>query len=139
MRQMRKRISTQKADKVFLDRVSAVGATHFGIVAVDVAKARSKWLLTTFLGKVLVEATEVRHDRGALSAAIRAVHNARRKHSLKDLVIAVERTGRYHHHFMEAFRSADFDVRVVHPFTTRRLPEEWLPSLRPSIAFFSSS
>ncbi len=46
---MGKRNPAQNADKVFVDRVSAVGASHFGIVAVDVAKARSKWMLTTFL------------------------------------------------------------------------------------------
>ena len=132
---MGKRIPAQKADQLFLDRVSAVGASHFGIVAVDVAKSRSKWMLTNFLGKVLVEATEVRHDRAALSEAITAVRNAQRKHSLKALVVAVERTGRYHRRFMEAFRSADFDVRVVHPFATQRLRQPAAPGNKTDARF----
>ena len=39
------------------ERVQAVGPEHFGIVAVDCAKRRSKWMLCNFYGKVLVEPT----------------------------------------------------------------------------------
>jgi hypothetical protein len=41
------------------ERVQAVGPEHFGIVAVDWAKRRSKWLLCNFYGKVIVEPTTV--------------------------------------------------------------------------------
>ena len=36
------------------DRVKAVGPEHFGVVAVDCAKRRSKWMLCDFYGKVLI-------------------------------------------------------------------------------------
>ncbi len=40
------------------ERVQAVGPEHFGIVAVDCAKRRSKWMLCNFYGKVLIEPTK---------------------------------------------------------------------------------
>ena len=40
------------------ERVQAVGPEHFGIVAVDCAKRRSKWMLCNFYGKVIIEPTE---------------------------------------------------------------------------------
>ena len=50
------------------ERVQAVGPEHFGIVAVDCAKRRSKWMLCNFYGKVLVEPTSVEHTTGGLRA-----------------------------------------------------------------------
>ena len=38
-------------------RVQKVGPEHFGIVAVDCAKARSKWMLADFYGRILVPPT----------------------------------------------------------------------------------
>ena len=46
-------------------RVQAVGPEHFGIVSVDCAKARSKWMLADFYGRVLVPPTVVEHTRRA--------------------------------------------------------------------------
>jgi len=42
-------------------RVQAVGPEHFGIVAIDPAKARSSWLLADFYGRVLIPLTPVEH------------------------------------------------------------------------------
>jgi len=50
-------------------RVQAVGPEHFGIVAVDCAKARSKWMLCDFYGRLLVPPTTVEHQRTALQVA----------------------------------------------------------------------
>ena len=50
------------------ERVQAVGPEHFGIVAVNCAKRRSKWMLCNFYGKVLVEPTSVEHTAGGLRA-----------------------------------------------------------------------
>ena len=43
----------QKPRGVIHPRVQKVGPEHFGIVAVDCAKARSKWMLADFYGNVL--------------------------------------------------------------------------------------
>ena len=48
------------------DRVQGVGPEHFGIVSVDCAKRRSKWMLCNFYGKVIVEPMQVEHTSGGL-------------------------------------------------------------------------
>jgi len=101
-------------------RVQAVGPEHFGLVSVDCAKARSKWMLADFYGRVLVPPTVVDHTRADFEAALRALRDAIGRHALKDLVVAVERTGRYHHPVRDAFAGAGFEVRIVHPFATKQ-------------------
>src|SRR5271165_4977020 len=44
-------------------RVQKVGPEHFGIVAVDCAKARSKWMLADFYGRILIPPTVVEHNK----------------------------------------------------------------------------
>jgi transposase len=114
----------QKPRGVIHPRVQKVGAEHFGIVAVDCAKARSKWMLADFWGNVLVEPTEVEHTRAGFDAAVTALRAAVTKREIRDLLVAVERTGRYHHPVQRAFAAGGFEVRTVHPFTTKqfRLP-----------------
>src|SRR5512144_3338162 len=105
-------------------RVEKVGPQHFGIVSVDCAKARSKWMLADFFGKVLIEPVEVAHTQAGFRAAIERFRQAVHDHRLDDLVVAVERTGRYHQPVKRAFAEAGFEVRTVHPFATKqfRLP-----------------
>src|SRR5437762_1158623 len=78
-------------------RVQKVGPEHFGIVAVDCAKARSEWMPADFYGRVLIPPTTVAHNRPAFDAALDQLRQAVRDHDLKDLLVAIERTGRYHH------------------------------------------
>ncbi len=42
-------------------RVEQVGPQHFGVVRVDCAKARSKWMLADFFGNVLIQPIVVSH------------------------------------------------------------------------------
>ncbi len=101
-------------------RVQKVGPQHFGIVAVDCAKARSKWMLADFYGNVLVPPTEVEHDRPTIRAAIDRIRQTCNSNQILDLIVAVERTGRYHQVIRDAFRKAGFDTRIVHPFATKQ-------------------
>ena len=105
---------------VFHPRVQKVGPEHFALVSVDCAKARSKWMLADFYGKVLVPPTIVEHDRFGLSAAVAQVQQALQKHGIRDRLVAVERTGRYHRPVQRAFAAAGFEVRIVHPFATKQ-------------------
>jgi transposase len=100
------------------ERVQAVGPEHFGIVAVDCAKRRSKWMLCNFYGKVLVEPTGVEHTTGGLRAMTQSVAEACQAEGLTDTIVAVEMTGIYHKPAQRAFRKAGFDTRVVHPFAS---------------------
>lgn len=101
-------------------RVQAVGPEHFGIVSIDCAKARSKWMLADFYGRVLVPPTILEHNQAGFQAALQALRDAIAQHGLKDLIVAVERTGRYHRPVQQAFAKAGFEVRIVHPFATKQ-------------------
>src|SRR3954462_319749 len=105
----------QKPRGVVHPRVQAVGPEHFGIVAVDCAKARSKWMLADFYGRVLVPPTVVEPRQDALDVALRRLRHALDTHRIHDLIVAVERTGRYHHPALHAFAAAGHETRIVHP------------------------
>jgi transposase len=104
---------------IIQDRVQKVGPQRFGIVAVDCAKARSKWMLCDFYGKLLVPPTEVEHARAQMQLAIVQFREAYEKHGLKDAIVAVEMTGTYHRPIQRAFRDAGCETRLVHPFASK--------------------
>jgi transposase len=101
-------------------RVQAVGPEHFGIVAIDVAKLRSKFLLCDFFGEVLIEPTYFDHNQPAFQAAIDGIRAAMERHHLLDLTVAIERTGTYHRPVQHAFAKANFETRLVHPFAAKQ-------------------
>jgi transposase len=100
------------------ERVQAAGPEHFGIVAVDCAKRRSKWMLCDFYGKVIIEPTSVEHTAGELRVMTQRVSEACKTQRLTDSIVAVEMTGIYHKPVYRAFRKAKFDTRIVHPFAS---------------------
>jgi transposase len=110
----------QKPRGVIHPRVQKVGPEHFGIVSVDCAKARSKWMLCDFYGNVLLPPTIVEHNRVALTATTTQLRQEMARHDLHDAIVAIERTGRYHHPTQRAFAAAGFEVRIVHPFATKQ-------------------
>ena len=129
----RNRSRSQKFKKAVLGRplgviqarVQAVGPEKFGVVAIDCAKARSKWMLVDFYGNVLCPPADVEHNRSAFQLAVLTLRQAVEKHDLKDVIVAVEMTGTYHKPPMRAFRKAGFETRLVHPFASSyyRQPE----------------
>jgi len=123
----RKRSSTRrpaptlgKPRGVLHPRVQQVGPEHFGIVCFDCAKARSKFLLADFYGRVLIPPTTVAHLRPDLDAAVAQVRQAFADHQLRDGLVAIERTGRYHRIVQRAFAAAGFETRILHPFVTKQ-------------------
>jgi transposase len=103
---------------VIQPRVQAVGPERFGIVAVDCAKVRSKWMLCDFYGRVLIPPTIVEHGRAQLQLATVQLREACERYGLKDHLVAVEMTGTYHRPVQRAFRQAGSETRLVHPFAT---------------------
>lgn len=101
------------------ERVQAVGPEHFGIVSVDCAKCRSKWMLCNFYGKVLIEPAQVEHTSGGLWAMTQRAAEACQSERLTDSIVAIEMTGIYHKPVQRAFRKAGFDTRIVHPFASK--------------------
>ncbi len=112
--------SVGKPRGVLHPRVQLVGPEHFGIVCFDCAKARSKFLLADFYGRVLIPPTTVGHNRPDLDAAVAQVRHAFASHQLQDGLVAIERTGRYHRLVQRTFAAAGFETRILHPFVTKQ-------------------
>jgi transposase len=111
----------QKPSGVLHPRVQKVGPEHFGLICVDCAKARSKWMLCDFYGKVFLPPREVEHNRVELQFAIAEIEDACLRHDVRDRVAVIERTGRYHLVVRRAFAAAGFETRIIHPYTTKQL------------------
>lgn len=109
----------QNATGQLSSRVEQVGPEHFGIVAIDCAKARSRYLLSDFYGRALVPPTTLPHTRGDFQAAIQCLRQSMQRHQLKDVVVSIERTGEYHQPVVRAFKEANFETRLVHPLTSK--------------------
>lgn len=110
---------------VIQPRVQQAGPERFGIVSVDCAKDRSKWMLSDFYGRVLVPPTSVEHRRNELQMSVHTLRKAITQHSLQDCIVCVEMTGTYHQIVWRTFREAGFETRIVHPFASShyRQPE----------------
>src|SRR3990172_8115144 len=112
------------------ERVQGVGPEHFGIVSVDCAKRRSKWMLCNFYGKVIIEPTNVEHTAGELRVMTQQVTEACQSEGLTDTIVAVEMTGIYHKPVYRAFRKAGFDTRIVHPFASNHYRQPLHPDAK---------
>lgn len=112
--------STGKPRGVLHPRVQQVGPEHFGILCFDCAKARSKLMLADFYGRILIPPTTVAHNRPDLEAAVAQVRQAFADHKLRDGIVAIERTGRYHRLVQRTFAAAGFETRILHPFVTKQ-------------------
>jgi transposase len=125
-RRSRRPTSVAKPSGSIHPRVQKAGPEHFGIVAVDCAKARSKWMLTDFYGKILIPPTAVEHTRPGLDNFVARIRRGLADHELHDLIVAIERTGHYHRPVQHAVTAAGFEARIVHPLTAQqyRLPAD---------------
>jgi len=112
------------------ERVQAAGPERFGIISVDCAKRRSKWMLCNFYGKVIVEPATVEHTNGALRLMTQWAADACRTEGLTDTIVAVEMTGIYHKPVQRAFRKAGFDTRLVHPFASKHYRQPLHPDAK---------
>ena len=110
--------------------IQAVGPEHFGVIAVDCAKRRSKWMLCNFYGKILVEPTTVEHTHGALQVMTQWVTEVCQAEELVDTIVAVEMTGIYHKPVYRDFRKAGFDTRIVHPFASHHYRRPLHPNVK---------
>jgi transposase len=112
--------SIHKPCGVISPRVQKVRPERFGIVSVDCAKARSKWMLTDFFGRVLVPPTEVEHTRPCFTSMIKSLCAALEQAGIRDQIVVIERTGRYHRPIQRAFTKEGFEVRIIHPLSTKQ-------------------
>ncbi|MCO8123927.1 transposase [Stieleria sp. TO1_6] len=116
-----------KPNGIIQERVENAGPTHFGVISVDCAKRRSKWMLCDFFGRVIIEPADVEHHRGTLDAMVQQVDSACQAEGLVDSIVAVEMTGVYHKPVQRAFREAGYDTRIIHPFASSHYRETLHP------------
>lgn len=112
--------SVGKPRGVLHPRVQQVGPEHFGIVCFDCAKARSKFLVADFYGRILIPPTTIAHNRPDLEAAVAQIRQCFDAQQLRDGLVAIERTGRYHRLVQRTFAAAGFETRILHPFATKQ-------------------
>lgn len=120
----------QKPTGQVTQRVQAVGPQHFGVLCIDVAKLRSKWMLADFYGTVRCPPQVVPHTRGHLQAMLDQVRQAAAQHRLRDLIVAIERTGEYHRLVQRACRQAGYDTRLVHPLISKQFRQVADPGIK---------
>ncbi len=113
-------VHRQRPSKALEERVRRAGPDRFGILAVDSAKRRFAVLLTDFYGRVLMDVLEVDNTGPALAALVTEVEAQCATHGLKDLVVAIEQTGRYHVPIRQVL-AKHWDVEMVHPLATKQL------------------
>ena len=87
-RRRARRGNVHKANGVLHPRVQKAKPERFGIVCVDVGKAKSDWILCDFYGKILVQPTEVFHNRCGFGLAIAQLREAISGNSIRDHVVA---------------------------------------------------
>lgn len=115
----RRILQLQKPRGELSPRVQAVGPDHFAIVSVDGAKRRSRFMLADFYGRILIPPTTLPHTDGDFQAAIQRIRQAVAQHDLRDLIVAIERTGTYHQPVRRTFASAGWETRLVHPLASQ--------------------
>lgn len=112
-------VAGQKPRGCFQHRVKKVGPQYFAIVAVDCGKCSATARVADFYGTVLLEPFDFPISRPGLDAACRVIGETFKKHGIRDGLIALESTGRYHRPIKQAFRELQWDCREVHPYTSK--------------------
>src|SRR5262249_26832034 len=125
-RRHRRPASVAKPSGSIHPRVQQAGPEHFGIVAVDCAKARSQWMLTDSYGNILIGPTPVEHTRAGLGDFVDRIRRATTDQDLRDLIVAIERTGNYHTPVKPAARAPGLGARIAPPRASKqsRLPAD---------------
>ncbi len=120
-----------KPTGIIQQRVQEATPQRFGIVSVDCAKRRSKWLLCDYFGRVIIEPTKVEHNAGCLAAMTQQVQDACEAEGIIDCIAAIEMTGIYHKPVVAAFQKAGVETRIVHPFASSHYRKPLLSPFSP--------
>ena len=113
-------LSYRRISKALEPRLRNVGPEKFGILGVDSSKKHFAVLLTDFYGTELTGKLEFDNSAAGLSSLVETVQRLMAEHGLEDLVVAIERTGRYHVPVRDALRK-HWTVVIVHPYVTKKL------------------
>ena len=88
----RKRHSLQKPNGVISRRVQKVGGERFGIVCIDPAKRRSKWMMADYFGNLLIEPQTLEYQGAFFMLAVELVRQTQQQHDIQDVIVVVDRS-----------------------------------------------
>lgn len=120
----------KKIDDSLRLRVRKIGGDKFGVMVVDSSKKNVEVWLTDFYGVPLWdESRTIPITRGNLNELVNVVRGSCREYGLKDLVVGIEQTGRYH---LPVKRELErlWDVKMIHPFVTKQLRQPASPGVK---------
>lgn len=120
----------KRIDNGLRQRVRKIGGDKFGVLVVDSSKKNVELWMTDFYGEPLWEESRTFPiTDGHLSEMIHVVRGTCREHGLKDLVVGIEQTGRYHRPIQRAL-AQHWEVKVIHPFVTKQLRQPASPGVK---------
>ena len=120
----------KRIDNGLRQRVRKIGGDKFGVLVVDSSKKNAELWLTDFYGEPLWEESRTFPiTDGQLNEMINVVGGTCREHGLKDLVVGIEQTGRYHRPIQRALEQR-WEVKRIHPFVTKQLRQPASPGVK---------
>lgn len=120
----------KRIDNGLRQRVRKIGGDKFGVLVVDSSKKNAEFWLTDFYGEPLWEESRTFPiTDGHLNEMINVVGGTCREHGLKDLVVGIEQTGRYHRPIQRALGQR-WEVKAIHPFVTKQLRQPASPGVK---------
>ncbi len=120
----------KKIDDSLRQRVRKIGGDKFGVLVVDSSKKNGEYWFTDFYGEPMWdESRTFPITRGHLDQMMNVVCGTCREHGLKDLVVGIEQTGRYHRPIKRALEKR-WEVKTIHPFVTKQLRQPASPGVK---------
>jgi transposase len=122
--------SRKRIDNGLRQRVRRIGGDKFGVLVVDSSKKNAEVWMTDFYGEPMWEQSRTFPITGGhLDDMLNVVSGTCREHGLKDLVVGIEQTGRYHRPIKRALESR-WEVKMIHPFVTKQLRQPASPGVK---------
>jgi len=120
----------KRIDNGLRQRVRKIGGDKFGVLVVDSSKKNAELWLTDFYGEPLWEESRTFPiTEGHMNEMINVVGGTCRERGLKDLVVGIEQTGRYHRPIQRAL-AQHWEVKAIHPFVTKQLRQPASPGVK---------
>lgn len=120
----------KRVDGGLRQRVRKIGGDKFGVLVVDSSKKNAEVWMTDFYGEPIWEESRTFPITGGhLDDMLNVVSGSCREHGLKDLVVGIEQTGRYHRPIKRALESR-WEVKMIHPFVTKQLRQPASPGVK---------
>ena len=113
--------AARRVDPQLQQRIRELGPQHVGLLVVDSGKRHFAIRLSTFCHELLWEPEPVPNNRIALEHMVEQLRAQMRLHELKDLIVGIERTGRWHHPIKQLMEDNNWTVKMIHPFATKCL------------------